>query len=355
MFHPYQMAPAYAFWRNGVAALEGEDFSHLFKPKFGLSPSDLFATAGSCFAQHIGRILLDSGCGVLDAEPAPRHLEPNVAKAYGYGIYSGRYGNIYTARQMRELLEEILSDPPLPTICWPMNLRWVDALRPSIEPEGLSSAYEVVIHRNEHLTALRTQLPQCSVFVFTLGMTEAWQDRETGRTLPVCPGVIGGAFSDATCAFVDFRYPSLMEDLTRIRDLLHIFNSEMRLLLTVSPVPLSATASGRHVLTASSRAKATLRAAAEDFADRHADVDYFPSFEIVTSPASRSPCFEPNLRHVRAETVAKVMSVFTQAYALGTTSPSNVAEAPLRATFKVKDPEAALICEEALLNAFARK
>lgn len=354
MSHPYHAAPAQAFWRNGVAAAEGEDFSHLFTPKFSVGERDVIATAGSCFAQHISRALAASGCSVLDAEPAPRHLAPEIAKTFGYGLYSGRYGNIYTARQMRELLEDILANPPLLPLCWPLGTGWVDALRPAVEPEGLSSPHEVTVHRQEHLAALRAKLPECSLFVFTLGMTEAWQDRESGRTLPVCPGVIAGAFSDMTTAFVNFRYPAVMDDLASIRELLHRFNPEMRLLLTVSPVPLTATASGYHVLTATTRAKATLRAAAEDFADSHPDVDYFPSFEIVTSPAARQS-FEPNLRQVRPETVAKVMAIFMKAYGLATLLPGDLNPALPRANLEADDPEAALICEEALLNAFAPK
>jgi len=56
------------------------------------------------------------------------------------------------------------------------------------------------------------------------------------------------------------------------------------MLLTLSPVPLTATARPHHVLTASMAAKATLRAAIDAFVLTHEDADYFPSYEIVTSP-----------------------------------------------------------------------
>lgn len=352
MPHPYQTAPEQAFWRKGVAAEHGEDFSKIFAPKFRLDRNDAIATAGSCFAQHIGRALTASGCTVLDAEPAPRHLSPETAKAFGFGIYSGRYGNIYTARQLRELLEEILSDAPVAPISWQLDAAWVDALRPSVEPEGLSSPLEVAIHRKEHLAALKSMLPRCSLFVFTLGMTEAWQDRSNGRTLPICPGVIAGSYSEEDTVFVNYRYSEVVEDLDHIRRLLQHFNAEMRLLLTVSPVPLTATASGRHVLSATCRSKATLRAAAEDFADGFPDVDYFPSYEIVTSPAARSARFQPNLREVRPEAVADVMSVFLRAYGLNTSDAHLVKSQPTE-QYDPGEPDTDLVCEEALLNAFA--
>lgn len=355
MTHPYNTAPWKAFWSNYVAAAKGEDFSHLFTPKFALELSDTIATAGSCFAQNISSALAAFGCRVLDAEPAPRQLSPDTARAFGYGIYSGRYGNIYTARQMRELLEDILADPPLPPLCWQLGSSWVDALRPSIEPEGLSSPVEVAICRKEHLAILRSRLPECSLFIFTLGMTEAWQDRESGRTLPVCPGVIAGDFSETATAFVNFRYPKVMEDLSRIRDLLHVFNPKMRLLLTVSPVPLVATASGSHVLSATIRGKATLRAAAEDFADGYPDVDYFPSYEIVTSPAAHSPQFEKNLRKVRREAVDKVITIFMCAYGLHSAIKDDLANTASPTRLETEDQDGSLICEEALLNAFASK
>ena len=95
-----------------------------------------------------------------------------------------------------------------------------------------------------------------------------------------------------------FRYGEVTDDLQAVRTLLQRFNPAMSMILTVSPVPLTATATGDHVLAATAQAKATLRAAAGDFAADTDGVDYFPSFELVTSHATGGPWFEPNLRAV---------------------------------------------------------
>ena len=123
----------------------------------------------------------------------------------------------------------------------------------------------------------------------------------------------------------------------------------VRLLLTVSPVPLTATASGLHVLQASVASKAVLRAAAAEFVADEPAADYFPSFEIITNPAARGRFFAANLRSVTPEGVACVMRTFLAAHGLA------AAAAPEPAPPQVPADEAETVqCEEALLDAFGR-
>jgi hypothetical protein len=215
-----------------------------------------------------------------------------------------------------------------------------------VEPEGLSSRREAVLMRHVHLRKVGGMLTQTSVMIFTLGLAEAWMDRATGRVYPVCPGVIAGEFDPVRHAFVNFSYADVLEDLSRARKLLHDIRADMRLLLTVSPVPLTATASGQHVLAATGYSKAVLRAAAGEFADLHGDVDYFPSYEIVTNPAAKGAWFDDNLRSVRPEGVAAVMSAFLAAHDLAELPAVKAAISP------PQEGDDALICEEILLDAF---
>lgn len=345
MAHPYSDLPSHAFWRRAVARTPATAPDAIHDPKFRLSPRDRIATAGSCFAQHLGQVLRRAGLTVLDAEPGPQGVAPDLLQRHGFGLYSGRYGNIYTVRQMVQLLDEIASGEPDPAVVWRRCARFHDALRPGLDPDGLDSAEEVLAIRRRHLERLAPMLAQASVLVFTLGLTEAWRCRDSGRVFPTCPGVIAGTFDPARHEFVNFAYPALMADLERLRASLHRCNPAMRLLLTVSPVPLAATASGGHVLPATQYSKAGLRAAAGDFAAAHPDVDYFPSYEIVTNPAARGGFFAEDLRQVTPEAVATVMRVFLAAHGLQARDPAGAA--------LPADPED-LLCEEALLEAFGR-
>ena len=88
-------------------------------------------------------------------------------------------------------------------------------------------------------------------------------------------------------------------------------NPRARLVLTVSPVPLAATArADTHVLAASTYSKSVLRVACEELAARCPNVAYMPAFEIITSTHSRGRYFSSDLRSVNEAGVAHVMRVF---------------------------------------------
>ncbi|AJE46929.1 hypothetical protein P73_2214 [Celeribacter indicus] len=312
------------------------------------------ATAGSCFAQHIGRALRESGMTVLDAEPKPAGMTGEMARRYGYGLYSARYGNIYTARQMRELLEDALRGQVNRKLFYMRDGRHYDALRPGVEPEGCDTLEEAMEMRREHLAKVTALMQVSDVLVFTLGLTEGWVDRRARRVLALAPGVIAGRYRERRYGFVNFGYDAVMQDLAEIRRMLRLCNPRIRMLLTVSPVPLTATASGEHVLTASRYSKAVLRAAAGDFSAAHRNVDYFPSYELVTAaPSERA--FEDNLRSVRKDMVARVMSAFLAAHGLSPApAPAATGEAGETSAGDDGAGEETFTCEEALLEAFRK-
>lgn len=351
MPHPYTDLPPRAFWKTGVEQTDRSRFPGLVTPRFRITPDTRVATAGSCFAQHIARALREAGVHVLDGEPVPDTMSDAVAERYGYGLFSGRYGNIYTARQLRQLLDEIAAGaPPDPVHVWDRDGRHIDAFRPTIEPDGLASVAEVLLHRDYHLERTAQMLRQADVLIFTLGLTECWEDRVSGRVFPLCPGVAGGQFDLARHAFRNFTTAEVLADLAAIQSGLRRFNPAMRLLLTVSPVPLTATASGDHVMVATARSKAVLRAAAADYVAACAEADYFPSYEIITQPASGA-WFAPNLRSVSPAGVARVMSIFLETHGLAAAAPQDSGT-----VLVLQDDDDAddLVCDELLLQAFAR-
>lgn len=351
MTHPYSDLPPEAFWRSGVAEVDPAALGGLYAPKVKIGPQTRIATAGSCFAQHIGRALRGAGVSVLDAEPAPVTLPEATAREFGYGLFSGRYGNIYTARQLVQLLQDVQGGEVSEAFVWERDGRFYDALRPGVEPLGMDSAEEVLFLRRAHLAALRKMLAEAEVFVFTLGLTEAWIDAPTGRVFPTCPGVIAGSFDPARHVFHSFTPAEVRADLEAARSLLRGFRKRMRMILTVSPVPLTATASGGHVLPATVRSKATLRVAAGEFAAAHGSVDYFPSFEMITNPAARGRFFEANQRTVTAEGVQMAMAAFLGAQGL---AEAPVAAEPVERPVEEDAGEDGVICEDMLLDAFGR-
>ena len=348
--HPYRDLPRQNFWKN---CAETQDFARdqLYRPKFRIGAGTRVATAGSCFAQHVGRYLRTSQAELIDVEPAPQMMAPETARRFGYGLFSARYGNIYTTRQWRQLLEDAAALQVHADAIWQRGGRFWDALRPGVEPQGLDSAEEVVVHRREHLARVQAMLVGTDVFVFTLGLTEMWTHSETGRAYPIAPGVIAGHFDPDQHQFVNADYPSVLADLQAVRTILRAHNPDMKLILTVSPVALAATATSNHVLAATVYSKSVLRAAAGAMVAEHDDVDYVPSFEVIAGTPSCGRYYAGDLREVTPEGVATAMAMFFSAHPdLG--GAVAAAENAPRAAVTETDPEDDVICEERLLGAF---
>jgi hypothetical protein len=350
---PYSKLPKSAFWRSAVAEVSPFCLNGVHTPKWPIEKKTKIATAGSCFAQHVTRALRATDFTVLDLEPPTLGLLECDHQRFGYGIYSARFGNIYTAQQLLTIAKEALCGfKPVESI-WTLGNRFIDALRPGVEPDGLLSSNEVARHREFHLEKVQEMFLTMDLFIFTLGLTESWVHVDDGTVYPMCPGTVAGAFDPARHQFRNFGFQETLHALEEFRRLLLKYRQgrKFRMLLTVSPVPLTATASGQHVLQATTYSKSVLRAVAGELAGSDAEIDYFPSFEIITNPASRSMFYDPNLRTVRPEGVNCAMTTFLNAYAPDQ-YPIEAAQSGKNDPVSV-ETTSDLQCEEYLLEAFS--
>ncbi|MCB1336710.1 MAG: GSCFA domain-containing protein [Maritimibacter sp.] len=349
---PYSDLPPQAFWK--LCRTDPEFLTTaIYRPKFPLAPGMRVATAGSCFAQNVGRYIRASELDFVDAEPAPPGMGQDTQTRFGYGLYSARYGNVYTARQLRQLVEDAWSGTVHDAAVWSNGGRYYDGLRPNVEPGGLASAGEVRAQRRDHLRRVRRMFAQTDVFIFTLGLTEAWADRESGLVFPTAPGVVAGRFDPARHHFVNFGMAETFEDLAAALAILRAARPGLRVILTVSPVPLTATASGDHVLVATTYSKSVLRAVAGELAALDPATDYFPSYEIIAGLPFGTRHYQDNLRNVTRAGVDAAMGVFFAAHSGLRPVPHPV---PLKvcdcAPSDVATEEQTEVCEEAMLAAF---
>jgi len=310
MTHPYENLESRAFWRSAAAEPDPLAIRGVWKPKFAIQPDDPVSTAGSCFAQHIGRALSERGFEWCDAEPAPSCLTPEDRQRFNYGIFSFRTANIYTTAMLRQWMEWGLGETAPPDEVWKENGRFFDPFRPAIEPGGFESAEELLLSRMATARAVRRAVKRSAVFTFTLGLTEGWINREHGYVYAACPGTLQGRFDAKLHAFRNFTQSQVLADLTAAFDMAREINPDIRFLLTVSPVPLIATASGEHALVATTYSKSVLRAAAGEYVQTRDYADYFPSYELITGAPFRARFYEDNLRSVTPQGVAFVMDAF---------------------------------------------
>jgi len=314
--HPYRALPDSAFWRRAVEAVPPGAVNPALPSPLRLTPAHRVATAGSCFAQHIGDMLVRIGFNFLITETAHPVLDPSLAAAAGYGRFSARYGNIYTARQLRQLWQRAYGDFVPVDSAWRHNDAWVDPFRPTIQPGGFLSLAELAADQAQHFAAVRAAFETLDVFVFTLGLTEAWVSRADGAVFPVCPGVAGGVFADDSYIFHRFEAEEVVADMALFIAALRHRNPAARVILTVSPVPLVATAAGEHVMVATMEAKSALRLAAGRLATSLQDVAYFPAYEIIMSGAYHAGrYFADDRRSVTGPGVEHVMRAFAHSFA----------------------------------------
>ena len=110
---------------------------------------------------------------------------------------------------------------------------------------------------------------------------------------------------------------------------------------------LSATFEDQHVWISSCYSKSCLRSIAEEVSNKYEDIYYFPSYEIITNPASSSSYLSPDFRSVTNLGVQSVMNVFFEKF----TEQKSLNEPLARETnnnFKAE-------CDEDIIEGFIRK
>lgn len=308
--HFYVTQPDRAFWSQAVGGTHIADVNSVWQP-LEITRNMRIATGGSCFAQHLGAHLSRRGANVLDMEPVPDFfLSRDEARRWGFGIYSCRYGNIYTSRQLLQLFEEAHGTRTPTESVWERGGRFFDALRPSVDPVGHDSADIIHSLRRQHLDAVRKMFATLDLFVFTMGLTECWISKVDGTVYPTAPGSIAGRHDPARYELKNLRYSDIHADMKAFWTKLKRVNPDARLMLTVSPVAMAATATNDHVLVANMQSKSTLRAVAGDLSAEDESIFYFPSYELIAAHPARGMFYEPGLRKVNAMGVDYVMKHF---------------------------------------------
>lgn len=313
--HPYSSLPDHCFWRQSIETPLFYEVDPVVRAKFKFRQSDRVATAGSCFAQNIGRYLGELGFCHFVTETAHPMVPDPVAAAFGYGFYPARFGNIYTSTQLLQLLKRAYGSFVPAEDIWPRgDGRFIDPFRPRIQPDGFASAEEYAADRRQHFAAVRKMVEEMDVFIFTLGLTEGWVSSEDGAAFPLCPGVAGGEFDAHRHRFVNLRVSEIVAEMREAFNFIRSRNASVRFIVTVSPVPLVATAEDRSVLVSTTYSKSALRVVCEELAAEYDDVDYFPAYEIVSGNYARGYFFAEDLRSVTQEGVFRVMRLFFEHY-----------------------------------------
>jgi len=289
-----------------------------FTPSFTLEPGQRIFTIGSCFARGIEmaleqrgfdiptrRFTVDKGewggdpMGVLN-NYVPQAIAPHIKWAFGFETFD-------LALHAAEVRPGRFVDLQLP-----MGFRPMPA--------------EAVIARRERLSEIYRTLADSSVVLITLGLIEAWYDKKA-QSYVNCPPPKSTAKAEPDRFELHvLDYDQVVHSL---RDLMALFDRVCkpgwRMILTVSPVPLTATFTTQDVAIANTYSKSVLRAATEAILAEYPNVEYFPSYETVVL-TDRSIAFVDDQVHVHQNMVKFNVDRMIRRYVAGanTETPAEI-------------------------------
>jgi hypothetical protein len=270
------------------------------------------ASAGSCFATEIAHALQRSGYNYLVKEQ--NRGKPGSYRLLGAGELpnsSAAWGIIFNSPSLRQLVEKAFGLRTLPKVLWTQHfdgkLLYLDPFREDIAFDSVE-AFEA--NFQEHLSAVRDVFLEMDIFVVTLGLNEIWYFKADGSVFSRCPW----RTAPTLVGHRALTPKENVDELVRMTEVLRAHNETVKIICSVSPIPLHATfrADREHVVTANAHSKAVLRVAAEEFERRCSGVYYFPSFETVTTCTERP--WNADQRHVSPEAIAAVMTLFHQMF-----------------------------------------
>ena len=353
--NPYLKLPGEQYWKTYEESLKGKECeTKVWQCQYKITENTKIASFGSCFAQHISKSLKDNGYNWLCTEDLPQRVPDAVAKRFGYRVFTCRTGNVYTPKMLNQWLDSAIDGEHVSISPLKSRGRYLDPMRLAVEEEGFKSLDELYALRSYTLDCFYSAVRQADVFIFTLGLTESWRSKLTGEEYSICPMAFKLENFTDDVEFYNHDFESTENALFQSIEKLTSINPDIQIILTVSPVPLIATQTQQHVLVATSESKAILRSACGSAKRSFKNVDYFPSYEIVTNPYDSYDYFDKSRRQVSPDGVARVMSQFLAGTGGMVTNLKGRASR-LDNHAEEFDQRVEEVCDEELLVAFGRE
>ena len=313
IFQPHQLYPGSEL--RPIDDIRNDDF--VTDPQPGLvTPDTRVSVVGSCFAVNFKIWLVMNGYNFCQFEDGPMAFMGSV-----------RAGPIFNTGMLRQLVEWAYDGFDPDERYWPREGWLFDPYRKAIcWPDEASAEAE----RAAHFDAVRRMLRDSEVLIVTLGLSEVWRSRRDGCAFYLMPPP--EVFDERRHENALLSVDENVENLERFYAKVRAANPDLRLVLTLSPVPLLATYQDQHAVVADTVSKALLRAAIDEFSRAHPEVIYFPSYEI----ALRTPDwpYTADNRHIRQKpTIERIMATFIKHY--GTSVLANRAASQPDATRRV--------------------
>jgi len=260
------------------------------EPRFFIPQNCTIFTIGSCFARNIEEKLQGFSLPTRSFS-VPKTEWPNrpngLLNEYNPGTICQRIAWALTGKSFDKsgVIEE--------------GAGYVDLLLPACTPV----TEERIFQRRNDIDSVYKFLLASDVVIITLGLIEAWYDCRSSLYINRMPP------AQAIKREPD-RFELHILDYDESYSLIELAISKLiasgcrKIILTISPVPLRTTFSGKDCVIANSFSKSVLRVCAERLYRKYTEVDYFPSYEMVISRGQDA--YVGDNIHVKDEVVGSV-------------------------------------------------
>lgn len=300
-----------SYWNNYLKNNSKKIKIPIHKAKFKIKKNHKIFTIGSCFARRIedafpenNNILSKKFFEIYSNSIFNKKLNINFINKYSTASILNEL--IFTFKKKythKYLLKEKNNNLCYDLQCAPYNtgIKYLDANKTLLRHEVITKTFE--------------KIKDCDIIIITLGLIECWYDKKNKIYLNAGP--LKKFLSTNEKKRFELKllnYEENYSNLIKIYKLLKIISKrKKKIIITVSPVPLYATFSGKDVLTANTYSKSVLRSVAGEFANKYSDVDYFPSYEMCIA-SDKKLVYEKNQIEVKKRFAKKIVDEFQKNY-----------------------------------------
>ena len=265
-----------------------------------IGKSTRIGTIGSCFAVEVRKWLDSNGYNTVPSKWGIMYTPQNIAQVFSFAADIG----MQSADIFSEMAEPI----------WHHNGKYCDPYRKSLSESGPwylgDTEEEAMAKQRKNYTAIYNKMKATDVMVITLGLIEGFVS-DDGWMFYAMPHQ--STYKPAEHRMKRLSVAQVVEELQNIELAWERVNPDVKIIYSVSPVPLSLTMrEGVSPVIANTLSKSTLYAALAEHLQHSRVGHYMPSYDIAMSDQKKF--FKDDGRHVNERCVGTIMKAFAELF-----------------------------------------
>jgi hypothetical protein len=249
---------------------------------YRINQKDKIITIGSCFAEVLGE-QLDS---------------------FKFNICSNPFGTIFNPLTISKVIDMAMQDKGPDSALYTQNVDGVYFHHDFHSSFWGASQQELEDKLVTRLKMVQSFLKTAQVLVITLGSAYAYRHRGTNQIVGNCHKLPSDQFVKEL-----LHQDQILISLQQLIYKLQIFNRNLKIVLTVSPVRHT-----KDTLVLNQVSKSALRLVSHRLEEKYKHISYFPAYEIMIDELRDYRFYEKDLIHPNKMATDHIFQVFTKMY-----------------------------------------